>query len=52
MTDHQRVTILKNLYNREKEPQITEFCEKLGKSPLELDQMEATELISKFKLAY
>jgi hypothetical protein len=52
MTDRQRVTILKNLYNREKEPQIREFCEKIGKSPSELDQIEAAELISNLKLAY
>jgi|LSQX01.2.fsa_nt_gb hypothetical protein len=52
MTDRQRVTILKNLYNREKEPQITEFCEKLGKRPSELDQIEAAELISILKLSY
>jgi len=52
MNGRQKVTILKNLYNREKEPQILEFCEKLGKNTSELDQIEAAELISKLKLAY
>lgn len=52
MTDRQRVTILKNLYKREKEPEIREFCDNLGKRPFELDAFEAEELISKLKLAY
>lgn len=52
MTDRQRVTILKNLYNREKEEQIQKYCENIEKRPMELTEIEAAEIISQLKLVY
>ncbi len=52
MSDHQKVVILKSLYVREKEEEITKYCNDLGKRPLELTYLEAEELISKLNLAY